>query len=44
MSDVKLYQDIQDGKNDHEGIMAHIGMVKKVASHLRKTTRIHGSR
>ena len=35
MSDVKLYQDIQDGKNEHEGIMAHIGMVKKVASHLR---------
>ena len=30
MSDVKLYQDIQDGKNDHEGIMTHIGMVKKV--------------
>ena len=35
MSDVKLYQDIQDGKNEHEGIMTHIGMVKKVASHLR---------
>ena len=35
MSDIKLYEDIQSGPDSHEGIMAHIGMVKRVASHLR---------
>ncbi len=35
MSDIKLYEDIQSGTESHDGIMAHIGMVKRVASHLR---------
>ena len=35
MSDIKVYQDIQSGTDGHEGIMAHIGIVKRVASHLK---------
>mgnify|MGYP006241925137 CR=1 FL=1 len=36
MSDIKTYEDIQRGKPVHsDGVMAHIGIVKRVASHLR---------
>ena len=36
MSDIKTYEDIQRGKPIHsDGVMAHIGIVKRVASHLR---------
>jgi len=35
MSDIKVYQDIQSGTDGPDGIMAHLGLVKRVASHLK---------